>query len=98
VDKLHQLTKPLAALARKNEPEAFTREGRIDMALFSEAGIAEFIAAGLGGRLLWCEPAGWFVYDETSGAFITHHAEDVIYELIKIYRDKILSLIPQLVF
>jgi putative DNA primase/helicase len=96
MNKLQRTAKTLIALAAKNEPETFTRDGIINMALFSETGLAEFIADGLGGRLLWRNPLEWLVYDETSGVFTPDHAEDVIYELVKTYRDKILSLIPKL--
>jgi P4 family phage/plasmid primase-like protien len=94
VSKLKRLARPLIALAEKNKPAAFTyNSGVINMELFSEAGLAEFIAAGTGGRLLWCEPSGWLVYDEAAGMFITDHAEDVIFELVKTYRKKLLKLI-----
>jgi hypothetical protein len=78
MNKLQHLAKPLIALAVKNEPTTFARNGVIDMSLFSEVGLAELIAAGTGGRLLWREPSGWLVYDEAAGMFITDHAEDVI--------------------
>jgi P4 family phage/plasmid primase-like protien len=88
--------KPLILLAEKNDPKAFTRNDFIDIALFSESGLAEYMAGGLGGRILWCEPAGWLIYDDSTGAFTENHAEDAIYELVKVYREKILSLIQRL--
>ena len=95
MSKFKRLVNPLIELAKKNKPEQFKQNDLIDMALFSEAGLAEYIAAGLEGRLLWCEPKGWLVYDESNGTFTGNFAEDVIYELIKFYRDKILSFIGQ---
>ena len=95
MNKFERLAAPLVKLAEKNRPDQFMQGGLIDMALFSEAGIAEYIAAGTDGRLLWCEPNGWLVYEEKSGAYTTSYAESVVYELIKYYRDKVLSLIGQ---
>jgi len=95
MDKLTQLAQPLVKLAEENSPDQFMKGEIIDGALFSESGLAEYIAQGLGGRLLWCEPIGWLVYDECSGTFMTGYAEDVIFELIKFYRDKIFALIKQ---
>jgi putative DNA primase/helicase len=70
--------------------------GMIGAELFSEEGMAEYIASGLDRRLLFCGSlGGWLVYDESSGTFTSDNAEDVVYELIKIYRDKVLPLIGQ---
>ena len=96
MSKLQRLVNPLIKLAEKNNPDKFTHGDLIDGSLFSEAGMAEYVAQGLAGRLLWCEPlGGWLVFDEQTGIFIVKHAESVIHELLKFYRDKILSMIGQ---
>jgi len=98
MSRMAALCKPLAALAKKNKPPEryILSSGMVGAELFSEEGMAEYIASGLAGRLLFCEAlGGWLVYDESSGAFTCDNAEDVIFELIKIYRDKALPLIGQ---
>jgi putative DNA primase/helicase len=89
-DGLKQLIEPFVGLAKNNNVDF----DYVSAEFFSEAGAAEYIARGLGGRLLWCEPmGGWLVYDDNTGVFTTDHAEDALYETIKIYRKKFFEVV-----
>ncbi|MFP3041215.1 phage/plasmid primase, P4 family [Treponema primitia] len=86
--KIEKLSNPITSLAIKNNPGAFMQQdGTLSLELFTQKGMSQWVASGLGGRLLYANALGWMVYNDETGAFTAEYGAAVLQNILMFYTD-----------
>ncbi|GHT86941.1 hypothetical protein FACS1894137_13260 [Spirochaetia bacterium] len=94
--KIEKLTKPITALAAKNNPDVFlSADGMLNLELFTQAGAAQWAATITGGRLLYADALGWMVYDDDTGAFSMEYGAAALQGFLRFFTKLLLNNISR---